>query len=94
MKHYLSALDEEKPDILGMSALFTTTMPYMKVVIEELGNKGIRDDLIVLVGGAPLNEEFSQAIGEATGQLNQTVDAVSGQISDATDQLSDFLGNS
>ena len=38
-------------------------MPYMKVVIEELGNKGIRDELIVLVGGAPLNEEFSLAIG-------------------------------
>ena len=50
-------------DVLGMSALLTTTMPYMKVVIEELGNKGIRDDLIVLVGGAPLNEEFSVAIG-------------------------------
>ncbi|HBR59519.1 MAG TPA: cobalamin-binding protein, partial [Deltaproteobacteria bacterium] len=54
---------EHQPDVLGMSALLTTTMPYMKVVIEELGNKGIRDDLIVLVGGAPLNEEFSLNIG-------------------------------
>src|SRR5258708_11394891 len=51
------------PDILGMSALLTTTMPYMKVVIQTLVAKGIRDDYIVLVGGAPLNEEFGVAIG-------------------------------
>ena len=46
-----------------MSALLTTTMPYMKVVIDTLIEQGTRKDLIVLVGGAPLNEEFSQAIG-------------------------------
>lgn len=63
VEDYLAALDEHKPDILGMSALLTTTMPYMKVVIETLKEKGIRDDYIVLVGGAPLNEEFAQAIG-------------------------------
>ena len=63
VEKYLEAIEEHKPDILGMSALLTTTMPYMKVVIDELCNKGIRDDLIVLVGGAPLNEEFSVAIG-------------------------------
>ncbi len=63
VEKYFDAIEEHQPDILGMSALLTTTMPYMKVVIDELGNKGIRDDLIVLVGGAPLNEEFSQAIG-------------------------------
>jgi len=60
---FLAALDEHKPDILGMSALLTTTMPYMKVVIQTLIAKGIRDDYIVLVGGAPLNEEFGTAIG-------------------------------
>jgi methylmalonyl-CoA mutase cobalamin-binding domain/chain len=60
---YLKALEEHKPDILGMSALLTTTMPYMKVVIDALKEKGIRDDHIVLVGGAPLNEEFGRAIG-------------------------------
>ncbi|MFQ5522202.1 MAG: corrinoid protein [Acidimicrobiia bacterium] len=60
---FLQAIDEHKPDILGMSALLTTTMPYMKVVIETLEEKGIRDDYIVLVGGAPLNEEFGEAIG-------------------------------
>jgi 5-methyltetrahydrofolate--homocysteine methyltransferase len=60
---YLEALEAEKPDILGMSALLTTTMPYMKVVIDTLVEKGMREDYIVLVGGAPLNEEFGRAIG-------------------------------
>ena len=60
---YLEALDSEQPDILGMSALLTTTMPYMKVVIDTLVAQGRRDDYIVLVGGAPLNEEFGRAIG-------------------------------
>ncbi|HSO47145.1 MAG TPA: B12-binding domain-containing protein [Rhizobiaceae bacterium] len=60
---YLGALEEHKPDILGMSALLTTTMPYMKVVIDTMVAKGIRDDYVVLVGGAPLNEEFGKAIG-------------------------------
>ena len=60
---YLEALDAEQPDILGMSALLTTTMPYMKVVIDTMVEKGLRDDYIVLVGGAPLNEEFGKAIG-------------------------------
>ncbi len=63
VENYLEALDEHKPDILGMSALLTTTMPYMKVVIDTMKEKGIRDDYIVLVGGAPLNEEFGQAVG-------------------------------
>ncbi|MEM7488179.1 MAG: B12-binding domain-containing protein [Pseudomonadota bacterium] len=60
---YLEALETEQPDILGMSALLTTTMPYMKVVIDQMIEKGIRDDYTVLVGGAPLNEEFGKAIG-------------------------------
>jgi len=60
---YLAALEEHQPDILGMSALLTTTMPYMKVVIDTLDEKGMRDDYIVLVGGAPLNEEFGDAVG-------------------------------
>jgi 5-methyltetrahydrofolate--homocysteine methyltransferase len=63
VEKYLDALEREQPDILGMSALLTTTMPYMKVVIDTLKEKGIRDDYIVLVGGAPLNEEFGRAIG-------------------------------
>jgi methanogenic corrinoid protein MtbC1 len=60
---FLAALDLHHPDILGMSALLTTTMPYMKVVIEAMKARGIRDDYIVLVGGAPLNEEFGVAVG-------------------------------
>ena len=63
VEEFLTALDEHKPDILGMSALLTTTMPYMKVVIDTLVEKGRRDEVIVLVGGAPLNEEFGAAIG-------------------------------
>ncbi|MGE0004201.1 MAG: corrinoid protein [Parvibaculaceae bacterium] len=63
VEKYLAAIDEHKPDILGMSALLTTTMPYMKVVIDTLKEKGMRDDYIVLVGGAPLNEEFAKAVG-------------------------------
>ena len=63
VEEFLAALDEHKPDILGMSALLTTTMPYMKVVIDTLVEKGRRDEVIILVGGAPLNEEFGDAIG-------------------------------
>jgi len=60
---FIAALEEHQPDILGMSALLTTTMPYMKVVIGELEKREIRGDYIVLVGGAPLNEEFGKAVG-------------------------------
>ncbi len=63
VENYLEALEEHKPELLGMSALLTTTMPYMKVVIDTLVERGIRDDFIVVVGGAPLNEEFGEAIG-------------------------------
>jgi 5-methyltetrahydrofolate--homocysteine methyltransferase len=63
VEKYLEAMEREQPDILGMSALLTTTMPYMKVVIDTMKEKGIRDEYIVLVGGAPLNEEFGRAIG-------------------------------
>src|SRR5687767_1770074 len=63
VEKYLAALEEHKPDFLGMSALLTTTMPYMKVVIDTLKEKQLREKYIVLVGGAPLNEEFGKAIG-------------------------------
>ena len=63
VENYLKAIEEHKPDIIGMSALLTTTMPYMKVVIDTLKEKGIRNDYIVMVGGAPLNEAFAEAIG-------------------------------
>ena len=63
VEDYIAAIKEHNADILGMSALLTTTMPYMKVVIDTMKAEGIRDDYIVLVGGAPLNEEFGKAIG-------------------------------
>ena len=63
VENYMEALDEHSPNILGMSALLTTTMPYMKVVIDEMVERGIRDDYVVLVSGAPLNEAFGEAIG-------------------------------
>lgn len=63
LEKYLDTAKAEDADIIGMSALLTTTMPYMKVVIDAMKAQGIRDDYIVLVGGAPLNEEFGRAIG-------------------------------
>ncbi len=63
VEKYLAAIDEHQPAILGMSALLTTTMPYMGVVIEELDKRGILKELPVMVGGAPLNQEFADAIG-------------------------------
>jgi len=60
---FIAALEEHQPDILGMSALLTTTMPYMKVVVDTMKERGIRDKYIILVGGAPLNEEFGDAVG-------------------------------
>jgi len=63
VESYFEALEEHKPEILGMSALLTTTMPYMKVVIDALVEQGDRDKYVVLVGGAPLNEAFAESIG-------------------------------
>jgi methylmalonyl-CoA mutase cobalamin-binding domain/chain len=79
---YLAALLEHEPDILGMSALLTTTMPYMKVVVDELVNRNLRDQYIVMVGGAPLNEEFSDAVG---------ADAYCRDAADAADQATALI---
>jgi corrinoid protein of di/trimethylamine methyltransferase len=59
---FIQAIKEHHSDILGMSALLTTTMPYMKVVIQALKDAGLRDKVIVLVGGAPVNAPFAEAI--------------------------------
>ena len=83
VESYLEALEKEQPDILGMSALLTTTMPYMKVVIDTLIEQGKRDDYIVLVGGAPLNEEFGKAIG---------ADAYCRDAAVAVETAKDFVG--
>ena len=63
VENYIETAETEGADIIGMSALLTTTMPYMKVVIDTLKEQGLRDKYLVLVGGAPLNEEFGRAIG-------------------------------
>ena len=63
VEKYLEAVDQHQPDILGMSALLTTTMPYMGLVIEEFDKRGIKDQLSIMVGGAPLTQEFADAVG-------------------------------
>ena len=60
---FLAAIEEHKPDIIGMSALLTTTMPYMKVVVDAIGEEGIRDDIYIMVGGAPVTENFAKDVG-------------------------------
>lgn len=62
VEDFMSAIEEHQPELLGMSALLTTTMPYMRVVIDALKAKGIRDSITVLVGGAPLNAAFAEDI--------------------------------
>lgn len=60
---FIAAIKEHQPDILGMSALLTTTMPYMKVVVDALGEEGMRDEVYVMVGGAPVTENFAREVG-------------------------------
>jgi corrinoid protein of di/trimethylamine methyltransferase len=60
---FIAAIKEHTPDILGMSALLTTTMPYMKVVIDSLGEEGMREEVYVMVGGAPVTENFAREVG-------------------------------
>ncbi len=60
---FIAAIREHKPQLLGMSALLTTTMPYMKVVIDTLGEEGLRDEIYVMVGGAPVTENFAKDVG-------------------------------
>lgn len=79
VEDYFAALERHKPDILGMSALLTTTMPYMKVVVDALKDQGLRDDYIVMVGGAPLNEEFGLAVG-ADAYCRDAADAATSAI--------------
>jgi methylmalonyl-CoA mutase cobalamin-binding domain/chain len=82
VEEYIAALLEHEPDILGMSALLTTTMPYMKVVVDELVNRNLRDQYIVMVGGAPLNQEFGDAVG---------ADAYCRDAADAADQATALI---
>lgn len=60
---FIGAIRQHNADLLGMSALLTTTMPYMATVIERLEAEGLRDRVKALVGGAPLNSAFAEDIG-------------------------------
>ena len=62
-EEFVKAVKEHKPDVLGMSALLTTTMPRMGEVINSLKEAGIRDQVAVTIGGAPVTEEFAEEIG-------------------------------
>jgi len=62
-EEFIDAIEEHEADILGMSAMLTTTMPYMKVVIDEMIQRRIRDDYTIFVGGAPMNTEYGKAFG-------------------------------
>ena len=60
---FIAKAEEVGADVIGMSALLTTTMPNMKDVVDELNERGLREKYIVMVGGAPVNDTFAQQIG-------------------------------
>jgi len=60
---FINAVKENNASIVGLSALLTTTMPYMKSIIEALETAGLRDKVKVMVGGAPVSEGFAREIG-------------------------------
>jgi len=62
-QEFVDAMNELQPDILGISAMLTTTMMSMDRTIQALQNAGIREQVIVLVGGAPVNQDFADQIG-------------------------------
>jgi corrinoid protein of di/trimethylamine methyltransferase len=74
-QEFIRRVREEKPDILGLSALLTTTMDQMRVVIEALKEQGLRDSVAVMVGGAPVNKKFADGIG-ADGWAKDAVEAI------------------
>lgn len=72
---FLEAYQEHKPDIIAMSALLTTTMEVMENVIAELRNAAVRDEVKVIIGGAPITEEYAEKIG-ADAAAKDAVDGV------------------
>jgi 5-methyltetrahydrofolate--homocysteine methyltransferase len=60
---FVSAIEEHQPDIVGFSAFLTTTMPMFKANINALQKAGLRDSVIVMVGGAPVTQEYADAVG-------------------------------
>ena len=80
---FIEAVREHKPDIVGMSALLTTTMPAMQETIELLIEEGIRDKVKVIIGGAPISQEFANSIG---------ADGYAPDAATATDLCKEFIG--
>jgi 5-methyltetrahydrofolate--homocysteine methyltransferase len=72
---YVAAVREHKPDIMGMSALLTTTMTSMKDIIEALQEAGLRDSVKVMIGGAPVTDAYAKEIG-ADGYAPDAASAV------------------
>jgi methylmalonyl-CoA mutase cobalamin-binding domain/chain len=60
---FVDAINQHKPDIVGFSAFLTTTMPMFKANLNALQKAGIRDSVIVMVGGAPVTQEYADAVG-------------------------------
>ena len=80
---YIAALKEHRPDILGMSALLTTTMPMMGETINAIKEAGIRDQVKIMIGGAPVTAEFAKEIG---------ADAYASNAASAVDTGKELLG--
>ena len=60
---FIEAIQEHKPDVVGFSAFLTTTMPMFKANIEAIEKAGLRDDVIIMVGGAPVTQEYADVVG-------------------------------
>jgi methylmalonyl-CoA mutase cobalamin-binding domain/chain len=60
---FVEAIKEHRPDVVGFSAFLTTTMPMFKVNIEAIEKAGLRDDVIIMVGGAPVTQEYADVVG-------------------------------
>jgi len=74
-ERFVDAVEKHKPDLVGMSALLTTTMPAMRTTIEALVEAGLRDDVKLMVGGAPLTQSYADKIG-ADGYAPDAASAV------------------
>jgi len=62
-ERFVEAIQEFRPEVVGLSALLTTTMPAMQTVIEAIENAGVRDQVKVIVGGAPVTDDYARSIG-------------------------------
>ena len=82
-ERFVEAIQEHHPDIVGFSAFLTTTMPMFKANINALEKSGLRDQVIVMVGGAPVNQEYADAVG---------ADGYAADASAAVSRVKDLLG--